>query len=569
MHVWDKEILKAPQKRLKELKAELEMLSANGAGGLTGAGAGPTGRAAAARARAEAPGACPAWPAREQGQAEAGTGARARGPAGVNGGEPGGREAGHGRAGDERLWREARRDDSPGGRGAEQQSGAVQRGAPSSAAASRSSGDGDSHGGHRGGARGVAPSGVRGCGTASSGRAGPGGERGGVVQQGRQEEERGACSQRGVGTGQWGSGWSTGTTRRSRRQASGEWPSANGAGGLTVAGAGPTGRWPWPAAAARARAEAPGACPAWPVREQGQAEAGTGARARGPAGVNGGEPGGGEAGHGRAGDERLWREARRGDGAGGKGAEQRSGAAQRRAPSSAAASRSSGDRDSRSGDRGEARGVAPSGVRGCGTASSGRVGPGGERGSAVQQGRQEEERGACSQRGVGTGQWGSGWSTGTTRRSGRQASGEESDHSGGCGAVVRDNRGGFIAATTANLLHVTDVVSAEAAALREGLKLLQNLGCSNVMVRMDNIVVVDCLRLNEGHAMVAAPIFEECRILLRDKGKVTIEHCNRESNCVAHELASWGGANTPSLWVDAPPDFIVKFLADDVNLIDQ
>ena len=69
--------------------------------------------------------------------------------------------------------------------------------------------------------------------------------------------------------------------------------------------------------------------------------------------------------------------------------------------------------------------------------------------------------------------------------------------------------------------------------------------------------------------MMAASIFEESRILLRDIGKVTIEHCNRKSNCVAHELASWGGANTPSLWMDAPPDFIVKFLANDVNLIDQ
>jgi ribonuclease HI len=142
------------------------------------------------------------------------------------------------------------------------------------------------------------------------------------------------------------------------------------------------------------------------------------------------------------------------------------------------------------------------------------------------------------------------------------------DHSGGCGAIVRDSRGNFIGASTANLMHVVDVVSAEAAALLEGLKLLQSLGCSNIMVRMDNVEVVDALRLNEGQSRVAAPVLEDCRVLLQDFGKVTIEHCNRESNVVAHELASRGSANILSLWVDAPPEFIVKFLADDVSVIE-
>jgi ribonuclease HI len=135
------------------------------------------------------------------------------------------------------------------------------------------------------------------------------------------------------------------------------------------------------------------------------------------------------------------------------------------------------------------------------------------------------------------------------------------------GAIVRDHRGNFISASTARLEHVADVVSAEAAALLEGLKLVQSLGCNDILVRMDNITVVDAIRMNEGHAMVAAPVLEDCRELLRDFGKVTIEHCNRESNLVAHELAHFGRASTPSLWVDAPPDFIFKFLADDVSVI--
>lgn len=141
------------------------------------------------------------------------------------------------------------------------------------------------------------------------------------------------------------------------------------------------------------------------------------------------------------------------------------------------------------------------------------------------------------------------------------------EYSGSCGAIVRDHRGNFISASTARLEHVADIVSAEAAPLLEGLKLIQNIGCNNVLVRMDNVTVVEALRLNEGHSMVAAPILESCRVLLREIGKVILEHCNKESNVVAHELAHWGRANNPSMWVDAPPEFISKFLADDVSVI--
>ena len=100
-------------------------------------------------------------------------------------------------------------------------------------------------------------------------------------------------------------------------------------------------------------------------------------------------------------------------------------------------------------------------------------------------------------------------------------------HSGSCGAIVRDHRGNFIATSTSRLENVVDVISTEAAALLEGLKLLQSMGCNNVLVRMDNFVVVDAIHLNEGHSMVAALVLDDCRELLREFGKVIIAHCNR------------------------------------------
>ena len=112
--------------------------------------------------------------------------------------------------------------------------------------------------------------------------------------------------------------------------------------------------------------------------------------------------------------------------------------------------------------------------------------------------------------------------------------------------MLRDNRGGFIRAATARLDHILDVVLAEAAALLEGLKLAQSIGCNNLLVRMDNLIVVQALHSNEGHSVVAAPILQDCRVMLREFGKAVVEHCIRESNMVAHELAQWGGANTPT-----------------------
>ena len=124
-----------------------------------------------------------------------------------------------------------------------------------------------------------------------------------------------------------------------------------------------------------------------------------------------------------------------------------------------------------------------------------------------------------------------------------------------------------MSASTAILEHVDDVFTTEAAALLEGLKLARDTGCNNLLVRSDNITVVDALRFNEGYSMVAASVLQECRSYLADFGRFTIEHCIRESNYVAHELARWGRANNPSCWIDAPLDFIISLLAGDISVL--
>ena len=125
----------------------------------------------------------------------------------------------------------------------------------------------------------------------------------------------------------------------------------------------------------------------------------------------------------------------------------------------------------------------------------------------------------------------------------------------------------FVGAATTKIEHVADVVSAEAAALVEGLKLASSIDANSILVQMDNLVIVEAIQQNIGHSMIVAPILDVCRTLLHDFGKALLEHCNRESNMVAHALAHNGRVDPPNLWLDAPPDFISELLADDVSVV--
>lgn len=143
----------------------------------------------------------------------------------------------------------------------------------------------------------------------------------------------------------------------------------------------------------------------------------------------------------------------------------------------------------------------------------------------------------------------------------------EESSTGACGAILRNNRGLFVAASTAKLYHVADVLSAEAAALAESLKLANTVGSNSLLVQSDSLVLVEALQNNSGHSIVADPILEECRLLLINLGNVVIEHCNRDSNKVAHVLAQNGRVDPPNLWLDSPLAFILKLLVDNVSVV--
>jgi len=65
---------------------------------------------------------------------------------------------------------------------------------------------------------------------------------------------------------------------------------------------------------------------------------------------------------------------------------------------------------------------------------------------------------------------------------------------GSTGAIIRDSSGSFIAASLCFIEHVVDASMAEVIALREGLLLAQQIGCSRLMIQSDCLEVVETMK---------------------------------------------------------------------------
>ena len=71
-------------------------------------------------------------------------------------------------------------------------------------------------------------------------------------------------------------------------------------------------------------------------------------------------------------------------------------------------------------------------------------------------------------------------------------------------------------------------------------------------------------------ANLAAAIYDECITIWLGFQKISIEHCRRETNQVAHELAKKAMiSKIYCIWDDDPPSFIVDLLSNDVTFLDQ
>jgi ribonuclease HI len=145
---------------------------------------------------------------------------------------------------------------------------------------------------------------------------------------------------------------------------------------------------------------------------------------------------------------------------------------------------------------------------------------------------------------------------------------DEDSGKGATGVVIRDSTGGCIAAMQTFLPRVVDAPMAKAYAFRDALTLPQQIGVQNFTVQTDCVQVVEIMKNGGFSATSSAAIYDDCSILWSAFGKVSIEHCNREANQVAHELATVSFTSGSSCtWVDEPPRFILSKLVNDVTVL--
>lgn len=121
---------------------------------------------------------------------------------------------------------------------------------------------------------------------------------------------------------------------------------------------------------------------------------------------------------------------------------------------------------------------------------------------------------------------------------------------GAIGAILRDDRGAFIATMNEQLDVCVDAFMAEPMVLGFGLYLAQSVGRNRMIINSDNAHVITTMHEGGSFAGLAAAVFEDCYHMSTDFSRVIYEHCPREANVIAHELARF---SNPETWLNEPP----------------
>jgi ribonuclease HI len=135
------------------------------------------------------------------------------------------------------------------------------------------------------------------------------------------------------------------------------------------------------------------------------------------------------------------------------------------------------------------------------------------------------------------------------------------------GCIIRDSSGQFLAACRAQIEGVLDVVTAEAQALRDGLRLAERIGCNHLYIETDSQEVVDAIKEPDQYRIAGMPYLDECREIVAGFASTRLNHCAREVNKAADAIARSVVDSEYSFWIDDPPLFLYPQLVDDVTIL--
>jgi hypothetical protein len=106
-----------------------------------------------------------------------------------------------------------------------------------------------------------------------------------------------------------------------------------------------------------------------------------------------------------------------------------------------------------------------------------------------------------------------------------------------------------------------NAVTAEVLVLKDGLQLAEVLGCIPVVVESDCLEIVTAFNDNNELWSPYAAILADYLYQAQSITRVTVRHCSREANEVAHSLAKHCYSNNLCCnWDDDPPSFLLDRL---------
>jgi hypothetical protein len=138
---------------------------------------------------------------------------------------------------------------------------------------------------------------------------------------------------------------------------------------------------------------------------------------------------------------------------------------------------------------------------------------------------------------------------------------------GAVAAVIRNSKGEAIAGGAWPMTNILDAGTAEAIALRSGLLFLENIHCTPTIVESDNL---DLMNACDGGSEIWSPytaILADCFQIAQRIGGISFQHCPREANKVAHNLARTSfDTNQVFVWDGDPPTHVLRDVIDDVTM---
>ena len=103
--------------------------------------------------------------------------------------------------------------------------------------------------------------------------------------------------------------------------------------------------------------------------------------------------------------------------------------------------------------------------------------------------------------------------------------------------VLRDHHGEFCIARNYRREGDISVLEAEAGGVLEALKWVLELGVTNVTIESDSILTVRAVRNGSVNYLEVGNLFEDSRLIMRNRPDISISYVKKQANKAAHMLA--------------------------------